>query len=186
MKRGLNARVRQNIFSVSVRSDRISFQSTDSQSAISPLSWKTTVRSRWRQSAARTGNMGHGHPSAHRAAGYGASALTLTAVHTAKISMRCWRLSMPPVNKQAIAVAAFGRAARSYSQHDELQRQSAQGLSYSVRVVSGTYWMPDAAGGKQPLLARRPEATSPHSISLSRCWTRRDSNRRLTISDWRY
>ncbi|EJD6655690.1 TPA: malonyl-ACP O-methyltransferase BioC [Enterobacter cloacae] len=34
---------------------------------------------------------------------------------------------MPPVNKQAIA-AAFGRAARSYSQHDELQRQSAQGL----------------------------------------------------------
>ena len=34
---------------------------------------------------------------------------------------------MTPVNKQAIA-AAFGRAARSYSQHDELQRQSAQGL----------------------------------------------------------
>lgn len=34
---------------------------------------------------------------------------------------------MSPVNKQAIA-AAFGRAARSYSQHDELQRQSAQGL----------------------------------------------------------
>ena len=34
---------------------------------------------------------------------------------------------MLPVNKQAIA-AAFGRAARSYSQHDELQRQSAQGL----------------------------------------------------------
>ncbi|KLP55504.1 biotin biosynthesis protein BioC [Enterobacter genomosp. O] len=34
---------------------------------------------------------------------------------------------MSPVNKQAIA-AAFGRAARSYSQHDELQRQSAEGL----------------------------------------------------------
>ena len=34
---------------------------------------------------------------------------------------------MSPVNKQAIA-AAFGRAARSYSQHDELQRQSARGL----------------------------------------------------------
>jgi len=34
---------------------------------------------------------------------------------------------MTPVDKQAIA-AAFGRAARSYSQHDELQRQSAQGL----------------------------------------------------------
>lgn len=34
---------------------------------------------------------------------------------------------MSPVNKQAIA-AAFGRAAQSYSQHDELQRQSAQGL----------------------------------------------------------
>lgn len=34
---------------------------------------------------------------------------------------------MTPVNKQAIA-AAFGRAAQSYSQHDELQRQSAQGL----------------------------------------------------------
>ncbi|MCK7257311.1 malonyl-ACP O-methyltransferase BioC [Enterobacter sp. AD2-3] len=34
---------------------------------------------------------------------------------------------MMPVNKQAIA-AAFGRAAQSYSQHDELQRLSAQGL----------------------------------------------------------
>ncbi|MGF6100621.1 malonyl-ACP O-methyltransferase BioC [Enterobacter sp. A4] len=34
---------------------------------------------------------------------------------------------MSPVNKQAIA-AAFGRAARSYSRHDELQRQSAEGL----------------------------------------------------------
>ena len=34
---------------------------------------------------------------------------------------------MPQVNKQAIA-SAFGRAARYYSQHDELQRQSAQGL----------------------------------------------------------
>lgn len=34
---------------------------------------------------------------------------------------------MSPVNKQAVA-AAFGRAARSYSQHDELQRQSAKGL----------------------------------------------------------
>ncbi|MEH0886035.1 malonyl-ACP O-methyltransferase BioC [Enterobacter sp. UNJFSC 003] len=34
---------------------------------------------------------------------------------------------MLPVNKQAIA-AAFGRAAQSYSRHDELQRQSAQGL----------------------------------------------------------
>lgn len=34
---------------------------------------------------------------------------------------------MSPVNKQAIA-AAFGRAAQSYSRHDELQRQSAQGL----------------------------------------------------------
>ncbi|MDY1036432.1 malonyl-ACP O-methyltransferase BioC [Lelliottia sp. CFBP8978] len=34
---------------------------------------------------------------------------------------------MQPVNKQAIA-CAFGRAAQSYSQHDELQRQSAQGL----------------------------------------------------------
>lgn len=34
---------------------------------------------------------------------------------------------MMSVNKQAIA-AAFGRAAQSYSQHDELQRQSAQGL----------------------------------------------------------
>lgn len=34
---------------------------------------------------------------------------------------------MPHVNKQAIA-AAFGRAAQSYSRHDELQRQSAQGL----------------------------------------------------------
>ena len=34
---------------------------------------------------------------------------------------------MTPVNKQAIA-SAFGRAAQSYSQHDELQRRSAQGL----------------------------------------------------------
>ncbi|HIC2034725.1 malonyl-ACP O-methyltransferase BioC [Enterobacter soli] len=34
---------------------------------------------------------------------------------------------MSPVNKEAIA-AAFGRAAQSYSQHDELQRQSARGL----------------------------------------------------------
>lgn len=34
---------------------------------------------------------------------------------------------MPPVNKQAVA-AAFGRAAHSYSQHDELQRRSAAGL----------------------------------------------------------
>ena len=34
---------------------------------------------------------------------------------------------MTPVNKQAVA-AAFGRAAQSYSQHDELQRLSAQGL----------------------------------------------------------
>lgn len=34
---------------------------------------------------------------------------------------------MTPVNKQAIATA-FGRAAQSYSQHDSLQRQSAQGL----------------------------------------------------------
>ena len=34
---------------------------------------------------------------------------------------------MMPVNKQAIA-AAFGRAAQSYTQHDELQRLSAQGL----------------------------------------------------------
>ncbi len=34
---------------------------------------------------------------------------------------------MPSVNKQAIA-AAFGRAAQSYSRHDELQRLSAQGL----------------------------------------------------------
>jgi len=34
---------------------------------------------------------------------------------------------MQPVNKQAIA-SAFGRAAQSYSRHDELQRLSAQGL----------------------------------------------------------
>ena len=34
---------------------------------------------------------------------------------------------MQPVNKQAIAFA-FGRAAQRYSQHDELQRQSAQAL----------------------------------------------------------
>ncbi|MGL4429741.1 MAG: malonyl-ACP O-methyltransferase BioC [Silvania sp.] len=34
---------------------------------------------------------------------------------------------MPQVNKQAIA-AAFGRAAQSYSRHDGLQRQSAEGL----------------------------------------------------------
>ncbi|EMG7864481.1 malonyl-ACP O-methyltransferase BioC [Enterobacter hormaechei] len=34
---------------------------------------------------------------------------------------------MSPVNKQAVA-AAFGRAAQSYSQHDELQRLSARGL----------------------------------------------------------
>ncbi|MDK9364623.1 malonyl-ACP O-methyltransferase BioC [Lelliottia wanjuensis] len=34
---------------------------------------------------------------------------------------------MTPVNKQAIA-SAFGRAAQSYSQHDELQRRSARGL----------------------------------------------------------
>ncbi|WP_368541551.1 malonyl-ACP O-methyltransferase BioC [Enterobacter soli] len=34
---------------------------------------------------------------------------------------------MSPVNKQAIA-AAFGRAAQSYSRHDELQRRSACGL----------------------------------------------------------
>ena len=33
---------------------------------------------------------------------------------------------MSPVNKQAVA-AAFGRAAQSYSQHDELQRLSARG-----------------------------------------------------------
>jgi malonyl-CoA O-methyltransferase len=40
---------------------------------------------------------------------------------------------MSPVNKQAIA-AAFGRAAQSYSQHDELQRQSAQGLPRLART----------------------------------------------------
>ena len=34
---------------------------------------------------------------------------------------------MSLVNKQAVA-AAFGRAAQSYSQHDELQRLSARGL----------------------------------------------------------
>lgn len=34
---------------------------------------------------------------------------------------------MSPVNKQAVA-AAFGRAAQSYSRHDELQRLSARGL----------------------------------------------------------
>ena len=34
---------------------------------------------------------------------------------------------MSQVNKQAIA-AAFGRAAHSYSRHDALQRQSADGL----------------------------------------------------------
>lgn len=38
---------------------------------------------------------------------------------------------MSPVNKQAIA-AAFGRAAQSYSRHDELQRRSAQGLRWAL------------------------------------------------------
>ena len=42
---------------------------------------------------------------------------------------------MMPVNKQAIA-AAFGRAAQSYSQHDELQRLSAQGLLAALGETS--------------------------------------------------
>lgn len=45
--------------------------------------------------------------------------------------MHFWRRYVSPVNKQAIA-AAFGRAAQSYSQHDELQRLSAQELLRSL------------------------------------------------------
>ena len=52
---------------------------------------------------------------------------------------------MTPVNKQAIA-AAFGRAARSYSQHDELQRQSAQGL---LALLNETRWTPGV--GRVPI-----------------------------------
>ncbi len=47
---------------------------------------------------------------------------------------------MTPVNKQAVA-AAFGRAAQSYSQHDELQRQSAGGFCRAWRQpLSAVCW----------------------------------------------
>jgi malonyl-CoA O-methyltransferase len=61
---------------------------------------------------------------------------------------------MSPVNKQAIA-AAFGRAAQSYSQHDELQRQSAQGLLAALGENDfRRCWTPAVARQQQPLLAR--------------------------------
>ena len=83
---GLNgARVWQNIFSVSVRV-WIGFLSKAPirRAPSSPLSWGKQPCARAGTNAARTGNVGHGHPSAHRAAGYGASALTLTAAHKAE------------------------------------------------------------------------------------------------------
>jgi SAM-dependent methyltransferase len=80
--------------------------------------------------------------------------LTLTAAHEHRILRRCWRRCMMPVNKQAIA-AAFGRAAQSYSQHDELQRQSAQGLLAALgETVSAGAGRRLWSRQQQPLLAR--------------------------------
>ncbi len=55
---------------------------------------------------------------------------------------------MSLVNKQAVA-AAFGRAAQSYSQHDELQRLSARGLL--AALGDGRF----CAGARRRLRARR-------------------------------
>lgn len=52
---------------------------------------------------------------------------------------------MVTVNKQAVA-AAFGRAASGYTQHDELQRRSADLLLRQLaRRDFARCWMPDAA-----------------------------------------
>ncbi len=60
---------------------------------------------------------------------------------------------MATVNKQAVA-AAFGRAASGYSQHDELQRRSAELLLRQLarRDFPGC-WMPAAARQHEPPLA---------------------------------
>jgi hypothetical protein len=65
---------------------------------------------------------------------------------------------MSPVNKEAIA-AAFGRAAQSYSQHDELQRQSARGLLSTLgRAISRRCWMPGVARVQTAATGARREA----------------------------
>ncbi len=53
---------------------------------------------------------------------------------------------MVTVNKQAVA-AAFGRAASGYTQHDELQRRSADLLLRQLarRAILPRCWMPAAA-----------------------------------------
>jgi malonyl-CoA O-methyltransferase len=65
---------------------------------------------------------------------------------------------MTPVNKQAIA-AAFGRAAQSYSQHDELQRQSAQGLLAALGETGfRRCWTPAAVPAATAATGARREA----------------------------
>ncbi|MEB6379270.1 malonyl-ACP O-methyltransferase BioC [Leclercia adecarboxylata] len=62
---------------------------------------------------------------------------------------------MPQVNKQAIA-AAFGRAAQSYSRHDVLQRQSADGLRALVAETAFTSVLDAGCGpGSNSLFWRR-------------------------------
>jgi hypothetical protein len=66
---------------------------------------------------------------------------------------------MMPVNKQAIA-AAFGRAAQSYSQHDELQRQSAQGLLAALgENAFRRCWTPAVVPAATAATGARREAT---------------------------
>ncbi len=87
---------------------------------------------------------------------------------------------MMPVNKQAVA-AAFGRAAQSYSQHDELQRLSAQGLLAALGENRFFPQVLDAGcgpGSNSRYWRGAGSQVRRLSISHHRCWKRRASGRR--------
>ena len=91
---------------------------------------------------------------------------------------------MSPVNKQAVA-AAFGRAAQSYSQHDELQRLSARGLL--AALGDGRFaQVLDAGCGRAAIAVTGAQqvATSRRWIYPRRCWMKPASSSQQTVIWW--
>jgi malonyl-CoA O-methyltransferase len=124
--------------------------------------------------------------------------LTLTAAHQAEDINRLLEVLHGTVNKQAVA-AAFGRAASGYTQHDELQRRSADLLlrqlarrDFAQVLDAGCgpgsmsrYWREAGSGdraGSPPACWPRRSATTPRSIicrAMKRCRCR------MAASIWR-
>ncbi|URO00491.1 malonyl-ACP O-methyltransferase BioC [Leclercia adecarboxylata] len=73
---------------------------------------------------------------------------------------------MTQVNKQAIA-AAFGRAAQSYSRHDALQRQSAEGLRALLADTSFASVLDAGCGPGSNSLAWRSSGSLVTAMDLS-------------------